>query len=45
MVTVHINILLKTLAKGLNKEVIKYGEVWRPQYFINNPTPQLSARV
>lgn len=45
MVTVHINILLKTLSNGLNSEVTKYGEVWCPLYFINNPIPQLSARV
>lgn len=45
MVTAHINILLKTLSKGLNSEVTKYGEVWRPVYFINNPTPQLSAKA
>lgn len=45
MVTVHINILLKKFSKGLNSKVTKYGEVWRPLYFINNPIPQLSARV
>lgn len=44
MVTVHINILLKTLSKSLNSEVTKYGEVWRPVYFINDPIPRLSAR-